>query len=307
MSVIVRTDWDTSTNRDLLRGGLRKLFDNTSRQYEQLYSNMYKEINTDQMIERDARMAGFHIYDTVVAEGANIPLDDPKFDTTKDYTQVKYGKGFRITFEMKKFNKIGQMQKLTKSLARVMRLSKDIKLAALWNSTAATYLGFDGLGLGHNTHTCLDDASTTYDNLGAAAMSTTSLENAMLYFKTLVDDQGQKSLSVKPDTIYFEPTLMFTADILFGSSGMPFEESNSKNPYSKFGLKQFPYRHLSSTTAWGVLAKSDPDYDINVFTSMKPDFKVQDAPDTTSDTIVTSKEMYTFGFGVPNMVYIGST
>ena len=306
MSVVHRTDFDNTTNHDLLRGGLRKTFDSTQKTIETYFSNMFNVLTTDQKIERDIRMAGLGLAE-VKEEGAPTALQEMKLDTIKEYTQITYGTGFAITQEMKKFNKFKQMEKLTKSLARSMKLTKDITVAALWNSPTATYTGYDTQVLGYASHTCLDDASSVYDNIYSAALSTTGIETGLLYFKKMKDDQGQYTISVVPDTLYFEPTQMFTADILFGSNGMPFEESNSKNPYSKFGIKQFPYIRLTSTTAWGMLCKKDELFDVNVFTSMEPDMKVEDASNRSRDTIVTSNEMYAFGFGDPRMVWIGNT
>jgi len=301
----IRTDFDTTTNKDLFRGGLRKIFDSTLQEVEVAYKGMYNTHSTDKRIERDLRMAGLPLAESV-AEGANIPIADPKLDTIKEYTQAKYGSGFRITYEMKRFNEYGLMKKWTRSLSRAQKITKDIEAHRLWNSPTATYTGYDTQVLGYASHTCLDDSSSTYDNIVSAALSTTSIESALYYFKKLKDDQGQ-TVSYKPDTLYFEPTLMFQVDELLGSAKKPWEESNTTNVYTKFGLKPFDNIRLTSTTAWGVLAKNDPDYDVNIFTSLEPDMRVQDAPDTTQDTIVTSKQLFVYGFGDPRLVLIGNT
>lgn len=304
MPDIHRTDWDDTTHQWVLRGGLREIFDNTLRGVEVQWPNMFNDNKTDKKIVTDLRIGGFELAEEV-DEGQNYPIQSIPIDTDIDYTQVNYATGFRITKQMKKFNQIDLMRKLTKKLGRTMKLTKDIEVAQLWNSPTATYTGFDQQVLGYASHTCLDPAATAYSNIASAAISTTAIESALYYFKMMKDDTAQV-VGAKADTIYFEPTQMFTVDELFGSKGMPWEESNTKNPYTKFGLKQFPYIRLSATTAWGLLAKKDDDYDINVFTSQSPQFSTQDAPDTTKDTIVLADEMYTFGFGDARMVFIGN-
>jgi len=305
MADSIQTGWDTTTDNDALRGGLRKVFDTTTASIDVMWPGMFNDISTDMYIERDMRMAGLGDAEAV-AEGANVPIQDIPSPDTKDYTQEKFGTGFRITMEMKKFNRIGLMKKLTSSLSRVMKLQKDKQVHGLWNSPTATYTGYDSQVLGYALHTCKDAGATTYNNIQSAAISTTSIESALYYFKMMVDDQGEV-IGATPDKIYFEPTLMFTVDELFGSKGMPWEQSNTKNPYTKWGLEQYPNIRLSATTAWGILAKKDPLFDVNVFSSQKPNFKTKDAPDTTDDTIVTSVSLYDFGFGDPRCVFIGNT
>ena len=304
MANTVRTNWDTLTNRDILRGGLRKEFDSTLKSEEVVYPSMFNDLKTDKYIERDVRMAGLPLAQAVV-EGANIPIGGPKLDTIKEYTQSKFGSGYRITFEMKKFNKINLVKKLNTSLAKAQRTTKDIEAHKLWNSPTATYTGYDTLHLGEAAHTCLDDSASTYDNIYSAAMSVTGIQSGLYYFKKLKNDQGQ-TISLRPDTLYFEPTQMFTADELLGSSRMPHEMSNTKNSISKFGLTQLPNIRITSTTAWGMLAKKDELFDVNIFTSSSPDHEMKDAPDTTRDTIVTSQQLFIWGFGDPRAVWIGN-
>jgi len=66
------------------------------------------------------------------------------------------------------------------------------------------------------------------------------------------------------------------------------------------------YHRLTSTTAWGVLAKNDENFDVNVWTAMEPDLKVKDSPDQTRDTIVDSLQYFTYGCGDPRCVYVGN-
>jgi len=66
----------------------------------------------------------------------------------------------------------------------------------------------------------------------------------------------------------------------------------------------FVYHRLTSSTSWGMIAK-DSDYDIFVMTTEEPDLKVQDAPDTSRSTIVTSHQWFKPGFGDARGFYLG--
>ena len=123
---------------------LRTWFDSTERENLVEWTNLCKSLTTKDDYEREARTAGLGAMQEL-AEGQNIPLEEAKFGGTKDFTQVAYGNAFRITDRMKRFNKIGLMEKLTRSLKKTMAEGKDIEVAKMLNNmTATTYAsGFD--------------------------------------------------------------------------------------------------------------------------------------------------------------------
>jgi len=300
-----RINWDTTTNQDAIRGGVRSVFDSTGGAALTESSVLYNMMGTDEYIERDVRVAMLD-HTGKVPEGQSIPIQQPKFGQKYDYTQEKYGTGFRITMEMKMFNKIDLINRLTRSLKKVMLETKDVELAKLFNSPTATYTGFTGVVLGSASQTTLDTASTGYDNLIGAALTTTSLQDALYYFDSLVDDQGNTAPK-RPDCLYYEPTLQWTANELMRSSDKPHEFSNTINTYKDWDLKLFNYHRLTSTTAWGMAAKKDEAYDINCFTSKNPDIVFEGPFDTSRDTLVTSAQLFDWGFGDPRCICIGNT
>jgi len=302
----VRTNIDTTSNKDALRGGLRNVFDTSDRDAMIYSSPLYNMISTNEYINRDLRVAGLD-YGGKVLEGQQIPIQDPKFGQKLDYQQEKWGTGARITLEMKKFNKIDQMKRLIKNLKCVMLEGKDVELAKPWVSpTSSTYTGFTSVVMGSDSQTTLDDAATGYSNLGTSALSTTSLQTAEYYFDMLVDDIGNTAPKT-PDMLVFQPTLQWTAAELFKSSQMPHEMSNTYNSQKDWNIEMFKYPRLTSTTSWFLLARKDRDYDVNCFTSMAPDLVYEGPFDTTRDTLVTSAQMYDYGFGDARCIFVGKT
>ena len=300
----VRTNLDTTTNKDALRGGLRNVFDTSDRDANLYSKPLYNMITTNEYIERDLRVAGLD-YPGSVGEGAQIPIQDPKFGQKLDYTQAKWGTGARITMEMKQFNKINQMKRLIHDLKMVMLEGKDVELAKPWVSpTSTSYVGFTLKAMGSTTQTTLDDAATGYNNLGTSALSTTSLQTAEYYFDTLVDDIGNTAPKV-PDMLVFQPTLRWTATELFKSALMPHEESNTYNSQKDLNIELYSYPRLTSPTAWFLIARKDRDYDVNCFTSKSPDLVYEGPFDTSRDTLVTSAQMYDYGHGDSRCIYVG--
>ncbi len=301
-----RTSWDSSTNKDVFKTLVDEWFNSTDREELVEWQKMCLNLGSGDEYERRGRWAGLKDAEEV-PEGQNITIQTPKFGGTKDYTQVSYGTGFRITDRMKRFEKIGLYEFLTKDLRRAQRETKDIEIAKMWNNpTATTYAaGFDTLALGHDAHTCLDDAATTYDNLLSAALSTSSLESGRNYFDYMYDDQGN-IFTAKPDLLTVNYQLVVTAEEIMGSSLKAHELSNTTN-YFKSYVELFDYHRLTSATAWYLCARKHSKWDYFVYTTVEPDIRTGSAPDTTRDTIVDSLQYFKFGFGDPRMAYVGNT
>ena len=304
---VIRVNFDASTNKELFKKLIAGIFDNTDREALKEYPNMFKVQKSDEEYIRKLRMAGLPL-GAEVLEGENIPLYAPKYGGTKDWTQKSFGLGFRVTDRMKRFNKWDLMAKFTKSLKKSQIETKDVELARVWNNTTATTYAsdYEGLAIGSASHDCLDDAGTHVDNLLSAALSNAALESALNYFDYLYDDQAQIMVA-KPDTLYVNYSLRISAAKILRSDNVSGEMSNTINVFPDWNLKTFVYHRLTATTAWGVLAKNDENFDINVWTAMEPDLKVKDACDQTRDTVVDSLQYFTYGVGDARLAYIGNT
>lgn len=305
------TWWDTSTGKESLRSFVRTWFDSTDRENLVEWKQLCKDLKTDMDYEREARIAGLGAMQEIT-EGQNIPLEEAKFGGTKDYTQVAFGNGFRITDRMKRFNKIGLMEKMTRSLKKTMAEGKDIEIAKMFNNmTATTYAsGFDGYALAYDSHTCLDDAATTYDNYLDQDLATGSYESALQYFDAIYDDQGNIFVG-KAKKLVVNKSLRVKAYQITGADKKPFEQSNTKydlNSYYGFDVVPFVYHRFSGSTAWMLIGDvNDPDYGPRVYTALEPDLDQKDGDDRTRDVVVTSLQYFKYGFSDPRLVYVGNT
>jgi len=303
----VFSTFDSSTNKDLFKVGLHKLFDSTQRKAQTFWRNVYNDLKSKDEYERDQEIAGLETA-SMIGEGQNIPIHSPVFGNAVTYTQEQQAAGFRITFRMDFFNKYNLARRWAKDLGKIMAESKDVEVARLFNApTATTWTGFDGLALAHDTHTGLLSGSTSdnYDNYLAAGLSYSSLESVRYYFATLKDSLGMH-VGASADTLVIESTQWPTARELMGSNLKPWESSNTKSIIPEIGLKLFEYPRLTSTTAWFVIAKKSSDYDLNVITSLEPIFVEKDAPDNTLDKVYLSYQQFDYGFGDPRLYYNGN-
>ena len=308
--MVLSIGWDTSSNQDTLKSLLRDVFDNADRGVLYEADLFFNEISTDDYYERKARMASLSQSSVEeLADGAEIPLADPVFDSTKDWTQTRHGLGCKITSGMKKFNKIGLMKKMVRSLKKACIEYKDIDLAGMINNATSAVAGtgetgYDALALASSSHTTIGGPQTTYDNYGDAALGVASLQSAINYFDTLIDDNGD-AITMVPNKLVCNAEGRWTARELLGSSKKPGTADNDVNAIQDWDLSYDVYHRSDSTSFWALLARSDPDYDLFCYTSQKPDFKMQDFPDLSRSTVITSEQWFQKGFGDPRGFYLG--
>lgn len=289
--------WDETTDQKFIRGTMHEVFDSTEHPAYESWKKCYRDEKTDQYKVFMARYAGLE-HGGSVAEGANIPTYDPKFGEEINSVQQRFGSGFTITDMAKRFYKqIDPFKKMSKDLKKTQLEMKDIEVFKMWNDPRnGTYsnTGYDGLALLADSHACLDDSSSTYDNNLTSDLTVGSYEDAKIYFRTLVDDQGYL-MPRKMDTLMVPVQLETTAEQLMKATNIPWEQSNTPNTYK--GMADiFCAERMTDDDAWYCLKKNDDDYGPYVKTSQTPDFKIQDAADTSRNTWATSQQIFDYGF-----------
>ena len=311
MSQVINSRWDTTSNRDFYKAGiLSKIFDDTDTAAFVFYPKLVQEINSADEWIRHGKVAGL-LPAGELAEGQNIPIQSVPSPLTKTFTLKRWGTGFRMTDWANRFNKFQQYERLTRSLKKIQKVTKDIEVHRMFNNpTSSTYAGtgFDGQVLAYATHTGLLSGSTTdnYDNILSVTPSYVALASVRYYYKTAKDDMGQY-LGMEPGTLVYEPTLWPTWKEILGSDLLAFEMSNTKSPW-KGWLETVEDPRITSTTAWFVIAKKETEnYGLYVFNNKEPDFVVKDAPDNTRDRVVTSEQIFTYGFDQPRAYLQGNT
>jgi hypothetical protein len=299
----INIGYDSTTNKDLFKTLLGKIFNNSL--HDALYESdmIFNARNVSDYYERDLRQASV-VGMQEISDGQEIPLADPTIGTTKEWTQSRWGLGFRITAGMKKYNKWKVMEENTKSVAVNMKEAKDREIAKMYNNaTNTTYAsGYDTLALASSSHTTLA-GGYTYDNYLDAGLSHAGLESALQYFDNLIDDNGWEIPAV-PSKLVVCPEYRLEARELLESELKPYTGDNTKNIY-KGVLDWMVYHRANTTTSWSVIAKDNKDYDLHIFTSQEPKMTVKDAPDLTEDTVCICSQWFTYGFGDPRMFYLG--
>ena len=309
-SIPVGLWFDNTTNKDLLKTGIRSYFDNTDTKALIEWPEVFKSVKVDQYEVRDVRFAGLGEM-SETGDGTPAVLETPVMGTVKNYQQVKYTNGFRVTDMMQKYNKFDAVKRWTRHLKKTMQEGKDKEVFKVYNSASVTTYasGFDLLALASASHTCLYDTDITYSNYLNADLTTAGFESAMKYFYSgIKDDRGQIYVA-KAKTLMINPAFLVKAHQILGATMKPFEQSNTPynvNSYFNFDVKPFCARRLSSTTSWFLLGDTaDEQFGPTVFTGLEPDLKTEDTFDRTGDLACYSAQHFDYGFGTPELVYVG--
>ncbi len=301
--------FDDTTNKDLLKTGIRSYFDNTDTKALVEWPEVFKTAKVDQYQVRDYRFAGLGDM-SETGDGQPAVLETPVSGTVKNYNQVKYTNGFRVTDMMQKYNKFEAVKRWTRNLKKTMEEGKDVEVFKLYNNASATTLtGFDTLALASTAHTCLYDTDTTYSNYLNADLTTAGFEAAMKYFYSGIKNDRGKIYVAAAKTLMVNPSFLVKANQILGADKKPFEMTNTPYrvaDYFNFSVRPFVSRRLTSTTAWFLLGdKEDEMFGPTVFTGMEPDLKTEDTFDRTGDVAVYSAQHFTYGFGPSALVYCG--
>lgn len=309
-SVPVGLWFDNTTNKDLLKTGIRAYFDNTDVTAVNDHPKMFKTVSVDQYEVRDIRFAGLGEM-SQTGDGQPAVLETPVMGTVKNYQQVKYTNGFRVTDMMQKYNKFDAVKRWTRNLKKTMIEGKDKEVFKVYNSASATTYcsGFDTLALASASHTCLYDTDVTYSNYLNADLTTAAYESALKYFYSGIYSDRGEILPCVPKKLCVNPSLIVKAWQITGADKKPFEMSNTNykpDQYFGFNVQPFGTIRLTSSTSWFLIGNTaDDDFGPTVFTGMEPDLKTEDTFDRTGDVAVYSAQHFDYGFSVPYKVYVG--
>ena len=98
----------------------------------------------------------------------------------------------------------------TKSLARAMAYTKQVKAAALLNNGFTTFSSGDGVTLFNSSHPTVQGGTNSNRPSTNADLNETSLEEAVINIAAFVDERGLL-IAARPRKLVIPPALMFVA------------------------------------------------------------------------------------------------
>ena len=280
--------------------GLNALFGMEYARYGEEHKEIYETETSERSFEEETKLAGFGAA-PVKNEGQAIAYDTAQEAWTARYNHETIALGFSLTEEAIEDNLYDSLSaRYTKSLARAMSYTKQVKGAAILN-TAFTGSGNptygDGQVLCSTAHPLVNGGTNSNRPTTGADLNETSLENATIQIAAWTDEKGLL-IAAKPRKLIIPPALQFVATRLLEGTERPATADRDINAMKKMGtIPDWTVNHfLTDTNAWFLLTDVPNGLKHFVRTplsnSMEGDFD-------TGNVRYKSRERYSFGASDP--------
>tara|TARA_R110000782_G_scaffold118030_1_gene208546 strand:- start:25 stop:930 length:906 start_codon:yes stop_codon:yes gene_type:complete len=285
-----------------LEPGLNALFGMEYGRYENEHSEIFDTESSDRAFEEEVMLSGFGAAPTK-SEGGTVNFDTANEAFTARFTHETVALAFSITEEAIEDNLYDRLgSRYTRALARSMAHTKQVKAAAILNNafTGGASAGGDGKALCAADHPLTSGG--TLDNVAAADLNETSLEDALISISGFTDERGLK-IALRGMKLIIPSGLQFIADRLLMSALRPGTADNDVNAVKNMGMLPQGYvvnHFLTDTDAFFI--KTDAPNGFKHFerapikTQMEGDFD-------TGNMRFKARERYSFGFSDPRCVF----
>ena len=286
--------------------GLNALFGMEYARYGEEHKEIYETEKSERSFEEETKLAGFGAA-PVKNEGSAIAYDNAQEAFTARYNHETIALGFSITEEAMEDNLYDSLSaRYTKSLARAMAYTKQVKAASVINNGFnGAFPGGDGVSLfgvnslGNRVGHPLVNGAVNYNSPSVAVdLNETSLENAVIQIAAWTDERGLL-IAAKPQKLVIPPALMFVAKRLLDTELRVATADNDINAIKQMGAIPGGYtvnHFLTDSNAWFLL--TDVPNGLKHFervalsTSMDGDFD-------TGNARYKARERYSFGWSDP--------
>ena len=279
--------------------GLNALFGMEYVKYGEEHKEIYETESSERSFEEETKLSGFGSA-PVKAEGSAIAYDNAQEAWSTRYNHETIALGFSITEEAVEDNLYDSLSaRYTKSLARAMAYTKQVKAASVLNNGfSGSYAGGDGVALFSTAHPTVGGGTNSNTPAVQVDLNETSLEAAVIQISAWTDERGLL-IAAKPKKLVIPPALMFVADRLLKTDARVGTADNDINALKNMGsipggatVNHF----LTDTNAWFLT--TDVPNGLKHFvrtpmsTSMDGDFD-------TGNVRYKARERYSFGWSDP--------
>ena len=284
-----------------LEPGLNALFGMEYSRYENEHAEIFDQESSDRAFEEEVMLMGFGEA-AVKQEGAAVQFDTATESFTARYTHETVALAFSLTEEAVEDNLYDTLSaRYTRSLARSMAYTKQVKAATILNN-AFTTAGGDGVSLVNTAHRTALGGNFSNKSATNADLNETSLEQAMIDIAGFIDERGLK-IAMQGRKLIIPVNTQFVADRVLNSTLRVGTADNDINAMRNMGMLPDGYvvnHYLLDTDAFFI--KTDAPNGFKHFvrapltTGMEGDFD-------TGNMRYKARERYSFGFSDPRCVY----
>jgi hypothetical protein len=283
--------------------GLNALFGMEYKRYGEEHKEIYDTESSERSFEEETKLSGFSAA-PVKNEGAAIAYDNAQEAWTARYTHETIAMGFSITEEAVEDNLYDSLSaRYTKSLARAMAYTKQVKAANILNTgfTGGPNYG-DGVTLFSTVHPLVSGGVNSNTFSIGADLNETSLEAAVIQIAGWTDERGLL-IAAKPRKLVIPPSLQFVATRLLETELRVGTNDNDINALKNNG--SIPEGHtvnhyLTDPNAWFLT--TDVPNGLKHFVR-SPLNQSMDGDFETGNARYKARERYSFGVSDPLGVF----
>ena len=279
--------------------GLNALFGMEYARYGEEHKEIYETETSERSFEEETKLSGFSAA-PVKNEGSAIAYDNAQEAWSTRYTHETIALGFSITEEAIEDNLYDSLSaRYTKSLARAMAYTKQVKAAAVLNNGfSASYPGGDGVSLFNTDHPLISGGVNSNTPSTQADLNETSLEAAVIQIAAWTDERGLL-IAAKPKKLIVPPALMFTAKRLLDTELRVATADNDINALKQMGAipEGYTVNHfLTDTNGWFLTTDVPNGLKHFVRTPLQ---NSMDGDFDTGNVRYKARERYSFGWSDP--------
>jgi hypothetical protein len=279
--------------------GLNALFGMEYATYGEEHKEIYEVENSERSFEEETKLSGFSAA-PVKNEGQAIAYDNAQEAWTARYNHETIALGFSITEEAVEDNLYDSLSKrYTKSLARAMAYTKQVKAAATLNGAfSGGPTGGDGKVLCATDHPLISGGVNSNTFTVQADLNETSLEAAVIQIAAWTDERGLL-IAAKPRKLIIPPALMFVAKRLLDTELRVGTTDNDINALKAMGSIPEGYKvnhFLTDPNAFFLM--TDVPNGLKHFVR-SPLAQSMDGDFDTGNVRYKSRERYSFGWSDP--------
>jgi hypothetical protein len=279
--------------------GLNALFGMEYARYGEEHKEIYETETSERSFEEETKLSGFSAA-PVKNEGSAIAYDQAQEAWSTRYTHETIALGFSITEEAIEDNLYDSLSaRYTKSLARAMAYTKQVKAAAVLNNGfSSNYPGGDGVSLFNYSHPLISGGTNSNTPSTQVDLNETSLEAAVIQIAAWTDERGLL-IAAKPKKLVVPPALMFTAKRLLDTELRVATADNDINAIKQMGAipEGYTVNHfLTDTNAWFLTTDVPNGLKHFVRTPLQ---NSMDGDFDTGNVRYKARERYSFGWSDP--------
>ena len=290
----------------LLQDGVKSVFGNSYKSYEDTMTNLYTKDTSKKAYEVDVQMEGFGLA-TEKTEGDDITFDSRRQGFAPKYIHASYAKGFIVTREALDDELYGQLKKGASSLARSMAITKETRAAALFNTAFATssaMLGADGVSMINTAHGNGPTGGTFANRLAIDAdFSEASLEDMLKLVMRAKDSRGLP-IKLRGVKLVGHTDLTFDFQRVLKSELQNDTANNAINAVRSLGLVSggfvtSPFMD-ANPKAWFLITDAMDGLKFYQRTPLEFD---QDMSFTSKNVRYSAYERYSYGYSDPRAIF----